>query len=132
MGSRTPATDEAAIPACSTRSGGVEPRPTVVTSSIEICQRQPSLQDIQHGYDTSSPLQKGFAAKRRWASSRSPIWKSASSTRTSPPLPGHYHLARNAAGGGDAQGIFSLFLRDRGKNCGKDRAAVKIFLDHTS
>ena len=38
---------------------------------------------------------------------------------------GRYHLARNAAGGGDAQGIFSLIFE-------KTESGWKIILDHTS
>ena len=38
---------------------------------------------------------------------------------------GHFHLARTAAGGGDAQGIFSLIFE-------KEADGWKIILDHTS
>jgi ketosteroid isomerase-like protein len=38
---------------------------------------------------------------------------------------GHFHLSRNAAGGGDAQGIFSLVFE-------KESDGWKIILDHTS
>ena len=38
---------------------------------------------------------------------------------------GHFHLARSAAGGGDASGIFSLVFK-------KEAAGWKIILDHTS
>ena len=38
---------------------------------------------------------------------------------------GHFHLARSAAGGGDASGIFSLVFE-------KEAAGWKIILDHTS
>jgi uncharacterized protein (TIGR02246 family) len=38
---------------------------------------------------------------------------------------GHFHLQRTAAGGGDAQGIFSLVFE-------KEAGAWKIILDHTS
>jgi ketosteroid isomerase-like protein len=38
---------------------------------------------------------------------------------------GHFHLSRNAAGGGDAQGIFSLVFE-------KETDGWKIILDHTS
>lgn len=38
---------------------------------------------------------------------------------------GHFHLERNAAGGGDAQGIFSLIFE-------KESVGWKIVLDHTS
>ena len=38
---------------------------------------------------------------------------------------GHFHLTRNAAGGGDARGIFSLIFE-------KEADGWKIILDHTS
>jgi len=38
---------------------------------------------------------------------------------------GHFHLTRNQAGGGDAQGIFSLVFE-------KESGGWKIILDHTS
>ena len=38
---------------------------------------------------------------------------------------GHFHLARSAAGGGDASGIFSLVFE-------KEATGWKIILDHTS
>jgi len=38
---------------------------------------------------------------------------------------GHFHLSRTQAGGGDAQGIFSLIFQ-------KQTAGWKIILDHTS
>jgi uncharacterized protein (TIGR02246 family) len=38
---------------------------------------------------------------------------------------GHFHLARTAAGGGDAQGIYSLIFE-------KEAGGWKIILDHTS
>jgi uncharacterized protein (TIGR02246 family) len=38
---------------------------------------------------------------------------------------GHFHLTRNAAGGGDAQGIYSLVFE-------KEADGWKIILDHTS
>jgi ketosteroid isomerase-like protein len=38
---------------------------------------------------------------------------------------GHFHLARTASGGGDAQGIFSLIFE-------KTAEGWKIIVDHTS
>ena len=38
---------------------------------------------------------------------------------------GHFHLQRSAAGGGDAQGVFTLLLKRTGKTWG-------VILDHTS
>jgi ketosteroid isomerase-like protein len=46
---------------------------------------------------------------------------------------GHYHLARSADAGGDAQGIFSLvFEKTGGKSEEKTGSGWKIILDHTS
>jgi ketosteroid isomerase-like protein len=46
---------------------------------------------------------------------------------------GHFHLARSAAAGGDAQGIFSLvFEKTAAESAEKSEGGWKIILDHTS
>jgi ketosteroid isomerase-like protein len=89
---------------------------------------------IQHGYDNIlARYQKGFAGKEKMgqlAFSDLEVHQLDAHFAT---VTGHFHLARSAAGGGDAQGIFSLvFEKSAEKSAGKTAGGWKIILDHTS
>jgi ketosteroid isomerase-like protein len=81
---------------------------------------------IQHGYaNILARYQKSFAGKEEMGQltfSDLEVHRLDAHFAT---VTGHYHLARSAAGGGDAAGIFSLVFE-------KTHSGWKIILDHTS
>jgi uncharacterized protein (TIGR02246 family) len=81
---------------------------------------------IQHGYaDILARYQKSFAGKEKMGQltfSELEVHQLDAHFAT---VTGHFHLARSAAGGGDATGIFSLIFQ-------KTSSGWKIILDHTS
>ena len=85
---------------------------------------------IQHGYDNIlARYHKGFAGKEKMGQLTFTDLEVRQLDAHFATVTGHYHLARNAAGGGDAQGIFSLVFE---KTAGKTGSGWKIILDHTS
>ena len=81
---------------------------------------------VQHGYaDILARYQKSFAGKEKMGQltfSELEVHQLDGHFAT---VTGRFHLARSAAGGGDAAGIFSLVFEKTG-------AGWKIVLDHTS
>ena len=85
---------------------------------------------IQHGYDNIlARYQKGFAGKEKMGQLTFTDLEVRQLDGHFATVTGHFHLARNAAGGGDAQGIFSLVFE---KTKEKTGSGWKIILDHTS
>jgi uncharacterized protein (TIGR02246 family) len=81
---------------------------------------------IQHGYaEILARYQKNFAGKEKMGQLTFSELEVKQLDAHFATATGHYHLARSAAAGGDAAGIFSLVFEktDRG---------WKIILDHTS
>jgi uncharacterized protein (TIGR02246 family) len=89
---------------------------------------------IQHGYDNIlARYQKGFAGKEKMGQLTFSELEVRQLDAHFATVTGHFHLARSAAGGGDAQGIFSLvFEKSAEKTAGKTAGGWKIILDHTS
>jgi hypothetical protein len=84
---------------------------------------------IQHGYaNILARYQKSFAGKDKMGQLTFTDLDIRQLDARFATVTGHYHLARSAAGGGNAEGLFSLvFEKTPGKTAG-----WKIILDHTS
>ncbi len=85
---------------------------------------------IAHGYtNILARYQKNFAGKDKMGQLTFSDLEVHQLDAHFATVTGHFHLARSAAGGGDAQGIFSLVFE---KTAEKSASGWKIILDHTS
>jgi ketosteroid isomerase-like protein len=81
---------------------------------------------VEHGYaNVLARYQKSFDSKEKMGTLNFTDLEITPVDPQVAAVTGHYHLKRSAAGGGDAQGIFSLVFK-------KTAAGWKIVLDHTS
>jgi uncharacterized protein (TIGR02246 family) len=81
---------------------------------------------IQHGYaNILARYQKSFAGKEKMGQLTFSELEVKQLDAHFATVTGHFQLARSAAGGGDAAGIFSLVFQ-------KTDGGWKIILDHTS
>jgi ketosteroid isomerase-like protein len=89
---------------------------------------------IAHGYaNILARYQKSFAGKDKMGQLTFTDLDVRQLDARFATVTGHYHLARSVAGGGNAEGIFSLvFEKTTEKTAEKNASGWKIILDHTS